>query len=204
MKKTLSILLLLVASLSAVTAQTEKGRWTVGASVGSLSYNSQPDSRSFSGSFSPSVGYFVANNLVVGTGLPVSFGSTLSKKVDYSASNNSIGLSPFVRYYFGATSLKPYVGLSYAYSRTRQRIDNDFSGNSQHATYKGFSSSISPTVGLAYFINRTVALNAGVSYVVSQYNNGTVFYISGVPVESATSRSNYLAFGIGFQLFFGK
>ncbi len=100
MKKSLCILLLMIASLLVATAQTEKGRWMVGADVGNLSYSSQYEYRSFSGNFLPSVGYFVANNLVAGAGVPVSFATGSSEVRDIRSKSTSIGLSPFVRYYY--------------------------------------------------------------------------------------------------------
>lgn len=203
MKNSLYTLLLLLMSLSLATAQTEKGRWTVGADVGNLSYSSQYGYRSFSGSLSPSAGYFAVNNLVAGAGLPVSFGTGSSNSRDYRYQTTVVGLSPFVRYYFGAASLKPYVGVSYAYSRTSQRTNSP--NPNQQSTYKGFSSNVSPNVGLAYFINRTVSLNAGLSYVKSWYNNGAPDYNNGgIRVESITTKSDYLSLNVGFQLFFGK
>ena len=203
MKKTVCTLLLIAVSLSIATAQTEKGRWTVGTEVGNLSYQNQNGYRSFSGSFSPAAGYFIANNLVVGTGVPVSFVTAKSKTGNIRSGNIAVGLSPFVRYYFGNTSLRPYAGVSYAYSRTSQRTESP--NPSQQNAYEGFSSSIAPTVGLAYFINRTVALNAGLSYVRNWYNNGFPNYSNaGIPTESSTYKSDYVMLNVGFQLFLGK
>ncbi|MFD2569770.1 outer membrane beta-barrel protein [Spirosoma soli] len=199
MKRLLLIMSLLITSISAVTAQTEKGRWTVGVSVGNFQYSSQNNYHSFSGSLSPSAGYFFAKNLVVGTGLPLSLST--NKYQSIKASNSGIGLSPFVRYYFGDAKLKPYVGLSYAYSKTWQRN----TGGGQDYKGEGYTSSLSPSVGLAYFINNNVALNAGLGYVHSRFKSASGYFdVTGQPIDSPASTSNYFSLGIGFQIFFGK
>lgn len=185
--------MLLIAAVA--TAQTEKGRWTVGAQVGNVLYNSQYGYRSFSGSIAPSAGYFVADNLAIGAGLPLSYSTSRSTDRSYRSWNTGIGLSPFVRYYFGKATLRPYGAIGYSYSRSWQHTESP----NETINYRGFSSSLSPTVGVAYFINRTVAMDAGISYVSNWYNNG---FDDSQP--STTSRSNYLALNIGFQLFFGK
>jgi outer membrane protein W len=199
MKKiSLWLVLLLFSSLTTM-AQTEKGRWTVGAQVGNFQYSAQNEYYSFSGSLSPAVGYFFANNLVVGAGVPLSLAT--NKYDSNHSTSTSIGLSPYVRYYFGNANLKPYAGLSYSYARTHQRIKT---GNRDNDV-NGFTSNFSPVVGLAYFLNHTVALNIGLSYVWQRYNSGNQNYdVNGNPVDMQTATSKYATLNIGFDLFFGK
>ena len=188
-----------LVSVSVATAQTEKGRWTVGASVGNFQYSSQNQYRSFSGSISALAGYFVANSLVIGTGLPMSLSTTNYPGYKYVLTG--VGLSPFVRYYLGSKVVRPYVGLTYSYTHNRQHIDNPI----QNSTATGYTSSVLPTVGVAWFINRTAALNAGLSYVYQRSKNASSAYdAAGNPIEIPVSTSKYLSLGIGFQLFFGK
>ncbi len=203
MKTIVFTLALVLSGFLVVMAQTEKGRWTVGAQVGNFQYSTQNGYNSFSGSLSPSAGYFLANNLLIGAGVPLSLTTNKfsNPSGDVLYKSTEIGLSPYVRYYVGSGKLKPYVGVSYAYSMTRQRTDMDY----QTLKTSGFTSSVIPTVGIAYFINRSVALNAGLNYVWSRFGNGTQAYdVSGNPIEKATYTSKYLSLGIGFQIFLGK
>ncbi len=196
-------LTLLLTGLSSVVAQTEKGRWMVGASVGNFSYSAQNGNKSFAGSISPSAGYFVANNLVVGTGIPLGLSTNnyYDPTGEIHASTINMGVSPYVFYYFGSSKLKPYVGVSYTYSKTEHRIRS----GSQTNTDNGYTSSVIPTVGVAYFINRTVALSAGLNYVWDRYKTAYAVYdVSGNPIETPVSTSKYLSLGIGFQIFLGK
>jgi outer membrane protein len=119
MKTTLiSLVFGLMIALEA-SAQTEKGRWTVGAQVGNFTYQKEElDYRNISGSLTPSAGCFINNGLVIGTGIPFSFSSTKFGQLFGNYDNlrqvgTSIGLSPFLRYYVGSAKLKPFVGIAY-------------------------------------------------------------------------------------------
>lgn len=204
MRTSLYTLLLVTASLSLAAAQTEKGRWTVGTQVGSLTYLDQGTShyKSFSASLTPLAGYFIANGLLLGTGVPLSFSRQTSSGLTNKYTTSGIGLSPFVRYYFGPSVLKPYVGLSYSYVRNNSNYKTqlgDVSG-------KGYSSSLTPTVGITYFLNRNVALNAGLNYTILTSETPYVYFSSQPTATIINSKSDYksLSLSIGFQLFFGK
>lgn len=203
MKTIVLTITLFVTTIAMSWAQTEKGRWTVGAQVGNFQYSTQNGYTSFSGNLSPSAGYFVANNLLVGTGVPLSLTTNNYANPNGAVSDRStgIGLSPYVRYYIGSNKLKPYVGVSYAYSSTRRRTDMGY----QTLKASGFTSTVSPTIGAAYFINRSVAINAGLNYIWTRFNNGTTVYdVNGNPIGDITSTSKYLSLNIGFQIFLGK
>ena len=63
---------------------------------------------------------FCSENLLIGTGIPFSINyASVGQSGSYfqgdDALNTSLGLSPFIRYYFGENCLKPYLGGSYSY-----------------------------------------------------------------------------------------
>lgn len=205
MQKSLFTLLMLVLGASATLAQTEKGRWTVGAQVGNFSYaSSGPDafrSHSFSASLSPSAGYFVARNLVVGVAVPVSYfnyRSSFSQPNTPGTTINStqVGLSPFVRLYFGDSKLRPFVDATAGvtrlwYTTTNLNTIDRSESTSNQLNYSG-------SVGLAYFINNTVSLDAALGYQRGGRLNGTGI-LSGDQPESGS-----LGLNIGFRLFLGR
>lgn len=197
MRKSIAILFILIMGGTLAQAQTEKGRWTVGAQVGSLSYSSSGEpykTRNFSLSLSPSVGYFVAKNLAVGTSLPVSYltyGSTLQGSSARSKLNaTSLGLGPFIRYYIGSAKLRPFANASYTYSYFWQNSTDASMGqeSKSHFNY----SSYTVGVGAAYFINNTVSLDASLNYGDTLDKNR----------NSLSNGSTTL--NVGFRLFFGK
>lgn len=206
MKKALFTLTWL-AALTTAQAQTEKGRWLVGAQVGNFSYSDPNNQRRFSGDLLPSAGYFVANGLAVGAGIPVSlsiqqypyFDQTTASTVDAKQTSTSYGLAPFVRYYFGSAKLKPYLGLSYSYSRTNT---NQTTPGRTILKTEGHASVIAPTIGVAYFVSRNVALNVGIDYNIQKQKIRVTEPAARLGTFNSDDKS--LSLGIGFQLFFGS
>ncbi|WP_169921784.1 outer membrane beta-barrel protein [Spirosoma rigui] len=203
------IVILLSYSLS--SAQTERGRWQVGTQIGNLSYVNNgtrtAGSKQFSGSLLPSAGYFIAKNLVVGAGLPLSLSSSsvtdaysVSKAYESKSTIIGIGIAPFLRYYLGEAKLKPFLGLSYSYVLNKANYQS-YSGAKSS---EGYTSVITPNLGLAYFITRNIALSATLGYnIQSQSSYFLVSSLNGVDTGPAITTKS-LDFGIGFQLFFGK
>ncbi|UHG93466.1 outer membrane beta-barrel protein [Spirosoma oryzicola] len=191
--------------ISSAQAQTEKGRWMAGTQIGDFTYSGQYGQRNFSASLSPSAGYFVANGLLVGARVPLSYASVRYPEYNSNGTSpvpaksiaTSYGLGPFVRYYVGSAKVKPYIGLSYTYSLT-----NTKQTSSARETVKNSShySLIVPTLGVAYFVTRNVALNAGLNY-----NSYRSTYEADQPTPGTyTDTSKSFSLGIGFDLFFGQ
>lgn len=202
MKKLLFAIGLLLGQLNG-WAQTEKGRWNVGVSIGSFSYQSAETGHSFSGSLSPSVGRFIAPNLLLGVGVPLSLTSSKFTYPQNSINNRSvtIGLSPFVRYYLGASALKPYIGTAVGYSYSDYRNETALSVS----TNKGTILQVSPSVGLAYFINRTVSVDAQVSYNWASFKSkSTSSSGGGSTTDNPATTYKNASLSLGFNLFFGQ
>lgn len=207
MKKAVLLMVWLVMLTTLVKAQTEKGRWMVGAQVGDFQYSDQNRRKIFSGSLTPLVGYFVAKNFLVGTGIPLSLytGSYYGIRypdpniVRFDVTTTQYGVSPFVRYYIGAAKLKPYLGVAYTYSKSHSQttIPSALLQKSE-----GFSSAIVPALGVAYFLSRSVALNAGLNFSIQKNEDKILDPQSAA--STVTSDFKSVSLGIGFQLFFGK
>ena len=134
--------LLCLLNVLSATAQTERGNLLLGGN-GSVRFTDP-----FMVSLNPNVGYFLADQLAMGSAL---FVNALSSG---SFNNTSLGITPFVRYYFGQTNLRPFVLAQAGYSRI-------------WPGYRNFGSPISEGmgdlslgVGLTYFISRQVGLEA--------------------------------------------
>ena len=210
MKNTLITLLSLLWLAYGASAQTEKGRWTVGAQIGTFTYQDQFGVRAFSGNLTPSAGYFVADGLAIGTGIPFSFSSQNGTGVSiygYNASGTSIGLAPFVRYFIGKARLKPYLGLSYSYSRSNSKNTQHDAIGTTDSRAEGHSTAFIPTVGVAYFFTRNLALNAGLNYNVN-HQEGQVTYATTLPTTPSPSSYGYNSktgsLAIGLLIVVGK
>lgn len=203
MKKYLLTSLFLLVGCSFVWSQTEKGRWQIGSQIGNLRYQNEGQyaQKSFSGTITPTLGYFVAKNLLLGTGIPVSYSTSYLKSPDFKSYQLIYGLSPFVNYYFGKGPLKPYIGAAYSYSRTINYYRSFLNGESK-AT--GYSTTIAPHAGVAYFITRNIGLNVGLSYTIQHMEVG---FLDNIPANQQSFPpvdSKFFSMDFGFQLYFGR
>ncbi|MVM35286.1 outer membrane beta-barrel protein [Spirosoma sp. HMF4905] len=199
MKNVVCLVLLLLIQLS-VKAQTEKGRWNAGVSIGSFSYQKYDYGNTFSGSINPTVGYFVASNLLVGTGIPVSHTSQNYSAPGYiqNGKTTTIGVSPFARYYVGSSKLKPYIGLAYTFSHNNSHSENSTNTPSETNSNSN-ATTLTPSIGVAYFLNRNISLDAQLGY--NWYSSKTTF--NSVTGSTPTFRYTNVTLGIGFNIFFG-
>lgn len=209
MKSILFIGVLVLVGPLISKAQTQKGQWTVGTQIGSLSYKNQDNEKQVSASFNPSAGYFVINGLVVGTGLPFNIGSTnadaVSLDLEDKSNGSSIGLAPFIRYFLGKKKLKPYMGLAYSFSRSILKITHNQPGNTYQIDQKGKATALIPTVGLAYFISQNLGLTAEVNYNIVHEEYEATSIAGGQPgTSNSQSDQKSLLLTIGFQILLNK
>ncbi|GAB3920722.1 hypothetical protein [Larkinella terrae] len=99
-----------------VGSQARAGRFTVGASVvftGRTEEISHRSSGAQSLMAAPAVGFFVANNFLVGISVPITWinNSGVSKTTE-----TTLGFAPYVRAYLSNTRLRPYVGATFTYT----------------------------------------------------------------------------------------
>ena len=148
----------------------------------------QSSSRSFY--VSPSVGYFVRKNNLLGISVPVGVGisDNSSQNPSFADRNNywSVGISPYFQHYWTSTRLTPYtrVGATYYTFGGQQRIEN--------TKYVSVDAALS--VGLAYmagkrFIVETSLANASLAY--SSANGPETDYSSWDATLSAGLRGNF-------------
>lgn len=173
-------LLLLAAAALALPAQaqTERGAKLLGVSVGDLRYASYQYNgrRNLSAGVYPSVGWFVADRLAVGTGVVALYDRGRSVRpgpdfpVEYISSTFSFGAAPFVRYYLlNGSSHKLFGqagGEAIAYFDRTKRIEGT---RKTIDHYNGKSFGYHVDLGYNYFITPNVALEATVVYRRSSY-----------------------------------
>lgn len=192
MKKILAMgILVFVAYYS--QAQTAKGNMMIGGSFGfgSTSYEGAPNKYN-TFSFSPSFGYFVSDNLAVGSGLSFTHNST-SNGTNQST-DNSFGLSPFVRYYKFTSNEKfaffaqAIVGLTSYRNETGTSVT------------KGSRVSLNIAPGFSYFFTNHWAMDLSLSgfSIFGNNPNGNGNNSSTVQLDLSLSPS------IGLRYHFGK
>lgn len=147
--KPVFIAALLLVALTA-GAQRERGSIMVGAGLGRVGLFVQPYHNSTQSyiSFYPQAGYFIQDNLLVGTGLNFSYSSS-------SGHSGSFGVDPFLRRYFSGTTHKSsfFVEAQLGYSGERHWGNPD-----RTYKYRYFSASVGP--GFAWFLNPYVSFES--------------------------------------------
>lgn len=167
------------ALFGAVTmnAQTTKGSWVIEGKT-NLGFNSV-STKSKSGSseengpkvstfnITPSVGYFVADNLAIG----VDFGLiSVTSKEEISIfkkeeKQTQLNILPNVTYYFAtASNFRPYLGVGVGYGSVTSKLTETIGSltNEDKGTYGGFLWGVKG--GAVYLLNSTVGLNLGLGF----------------------------------------
>jgi outer membrane protein len=117
--------------------------------------------------FSPKIGLFIIDNLAIGVKIPIGFQFQKAKNNDKNSST-SIGISPFLKYYFGTSNIKPYLNGSVGFSSMTMR-DNPVTGPSDKSTVGVFSYELGGGFGI--FLNDKVSVDIGVGYNYTSYKD---------------------------------
>lgn len=235
------ILLFTVAAFfltPATNAQFVKGNWMAEGGIGNLSvsnntfeqtnvsgaridYNKTKD---FSIGIMPRMGYFVTNNLVVGTTFGINFSSTNVEELNASngvkvteTKRSSIHLDfmPFLRYYFGKTGTTRFYGqvgcgITTALSTKGEYKEFDNIGAVDYTSKlntpkKYFNFSGEALVGLNHFVSQNVAINAALGYrhisgkETTSYTN-TLGIPTTTPEVKHTIKGGTFSWNVGFTM----
>lgn len=190
------ILLLSLAIITSVQAQTDAGKFMLGGSsqfgfgFGSSKYKydgeSESGPKSTAINFSPSIGYFAINNLSVG--LRVELQYEKEKEGSDEMSSTMFVAAPFVRYYFGASKIKPFADVMAGFGSIKEKYESE--GYSEDGTNSIFI--LSGSFGVAFFLNDVVALDLMLGYVSTTTKNKDMDDIKYV--------SSNVSFAVGFSI----
>lgn len=170
MKKVFLSIALLSAVAFTTQAQTEKGKFIVGGSVGYETEKVKGGKASHEFNIIPSVGYFVSDNIAVGTGIgyATAKGSTPSPigKID------AFVVAPFGRHYTSLSdNFKFYGQLSVPMAfGTSKETDADLKVGDKTGSSTSIGVEVSP--GFAFFPTSKFAIEFGVKGI--SYNNNKV------------------------------
>jgi len=229
MKKTATGLCLLLVLTGLALPQNKKGTWFLGTSVGSAGYSfshseyiysstedtALNDSKYYSFSLYPTIGYYIQDNLVLGAYFSLGFyggktDSSYSINTNTSASKYtqlSVAAGPFVRYYFGQEGGKgrPYIH-AYVQASLYPIYSGDYISNPgtgyeyEYSNYKAFYAGFQ--VGYEHYLNPSIGLQYYVGYTLNSYSYKTKYdYPTGTDLTyDNKSYSHGFSFGVGLQL----
>lgn len=220
-------------------AQFTKGDMLVEGSLGSINVsntkseneqngtiNSKNENKGFSIAILPRAGFFVSNNLVIGTTLGIVFYNNKYKNINPLTGNKmgeakdnttTLDVIPFVRYYFPGKSATTRFygqvggGISLDLSRKYESKNYNNAGvvtNSFNYNYPKKFNTVSgeALVGLNHFIAQNVAVNAGLGYNYSRGTETTSFTQNfGGPTttsnpEKYTVKTGTFIWNVGFTM----
>jgi outer membrane protein len=186
------LIISLLASTISSFAQTEKGSWMIGGSLG-LTIGNNANYDDFKIYLKPQAGYFILKKLAIGTGIELSYENSIADYPTVPGSSykyhiSIVGFTPFARYYFGEKKLKPFIQAIYTYSYFSE-VNNPTGGI--ETSNSGYTANSTLGGGFAYFIAPNVSLDATLDYQVFRTSEALVF-------------NNQPAFKMGFQIFLPK
>ena len=198
MKKMMTLSVLVLIAFFA-KAQTEKGNWLAGGSLGFTSSTQKVSYETGSTTttvfqLTPNVGHFIANNLAAGINLNVSSThfSTSGDLGENSSTATYLTAGPFVRYYFNTS---PNVKLF---------LHGDASWGSEK--YSNGSDPGQPSIpisiydgkaGAAFFLSRNVALELTAGYQSMVEKDNSMGF-------TTNYRTGSFVAGFGFQIYLGS
>ncbi len=187
MKKLLLTLTAVSALSLAANAQTEKGKFLLGGTV-NYEGTSIKDSDAKDNKFgiAPQVGYFVADNIAVGTGIGYSWSET-ETEAGVKNTNNAFTLAPFGRMYSANQGPVKFFGqLSVPMAWGNHEIDGTKIGNT--ASY-----GVELAPGIAYFPTS----NIGIDFKVK----GLYFNSEKSEVDATNSSTTVNKYGLNADSF---
>lgn len=203
MKKLILSAAAMLALVLTSNAQTEKGTYIVGGQVNYSTEKSDAENAKATESFNviPNVGYFVSDDIAVGTGIGYSYSKTPG---DIAVKTQAFVVSPFGRYYVGNNSQFKFFGqlsVPMAFGKSESAIDGEDFQKDGSLTSIGVN--LSP--GFAFFptsrIGIEFALN-GVSFQSTTLKDGEDNTIEGGGSESFSIGTNFFAPRVGIQFHF--
>jgi outer membrane protein len=202
MKKTLVLIAALILGNLTIFAQTQKGEFLLGAGT-SLDFSflsSQVSTESYdsdkvknnSFEFTPRVGYFLANNFVVGVDFLIS--NTKEKEDGDEYKSNTFAIGPFTRLYFGKDKIKPFLHAGLGFGKNTDEYNASYAGYSDDKV-KANLTTYDFGVGVSFFLTPKVALEVGISY-----GNASLKYTNHYN-EDTTNKVKGIASSIGFSIY---
>lgn len=202
MKKLLLSLVVVSAMAFTTQAQTEKGKFIVGGNAAFDTNKSDADGAKSNTSFKivPSVGYFVGDNIAVGTGVGYSYDKQVGK-----LENQAFVVSPFGRYYANLSeSFKFFGQLSVPMEfGTAKAVDAEGKVGDKVGSTTNIGVALSP--GFAFFPTKRIGIEFGVnglSYNNSRLENADGDKIKGAGSDSFSLGANFFKPNLGIQFHF--
>jgi len=205
MKKLILSMALLGGVIFSSQAQTEQGKFIVGGNVSYSTSKTDAEGAKSSHNFSivPNVGYFVSDNIAVGTG--IGYLSNKADEASLTGKNEAFVVSPFGRYYVPIADKFKFFGqlsVPMAFGNTKE-TDEQLKVGDKTGSSTSIGVALAP--GFAYFPSSKIgiefALN-GVSYNHYSVEDSEGNDLKGYGSEDFSIGTNFFSPRIGIQFYF--
>lgn len=205
MKKLILSLTAVVAIALSANAQTEKGKWILGGTASYQSVKSDADGAKAAQDLSlvPNIGYFVADNFALGTGIGYNFSKIGTASA--TGQNEAVVVSPFGRYYVGLSDQFKFFGQAAVPLAFGTVKATDANGDSGAKTGSSTSVGVALSPGFAYFPTKKIGIEfafRGVSYNSYTVEDANDNKIKGAGSESFAIGTSFFTPQIGVQFHF--
>lgn len=191
-----------LAFFGVISAQTEKGSFIISGKTG-LGFTSNTVKYKYEGqttdgpktstfNISPSIGYFLANNLVLG--IAFDYKSTTTKQniemldpsttggftTQYTKTTQTIlSVVPNATYFFSQGKLRPYLGAGLGLASAKNK--SNFTSDDAYSNTESKNTGLVWTAngGLMFLISRTIGLDLGLGYANYSFKENDVKTSSG-------------------------
>jgi hypothetical protein len=205
MKKVILSIAVLSGLALGASAQTEKGKVILGGAASYESVKSDADGAKASENLSivPNVGFFVANNVAIGTGIGYEYSKTAT--ANPFGFNEAFVVSPFGRYYQdlgGSFKFFGQLSVPLAFGSVKGVDANGETGDKV-----GSSNSIGVAVspGFAFFPTRKIGIEfalRGISYESYRVKDGNDNDLEGAGYDRFSVGTSFFTPQIGVQFHF--
>lgn len=166
MKKVLLTLTAIAGLTIAANAQTEQGKIMVGGQIGfETSKVKDTDHKDNSFSINPTVGYFISDNLAIGTGIGYNWSKSEGDK-NNSIKFDAFQVSPFVRKYSANGPVRFFAQLSVPMAWGTQTVET--SSIEKKNKFENYGVELAP--GLAYFPTSKIGIELKVRGLYYNYS----------------------------------
>jgi len=202
MKKLLFSIFAVAAMGVSTQAQTEKGTIMLGGNLAFESQKSDADNAKANTSFEivPNVGYFVADNMALGTGIGYSY----DKRVG-TFKNEAFVVSPFGRYYANVSDQFKFFGQLAVPMEFGSTHAVNAQGDEGAKLGKSTQIGVALSPGFAFFPSKKVgielALN-GLSYTNLRVKDADDRTVKGSGYDNVSFGTNFFAPKLGIQFHF--
>lgn len=205
MKKVILSIALLSGIAFTTQAQTEQGKFVVGGNISYNTLKTDAEGAKSSHEFSilPNLGYFVSDNISIGTG--IGYQTFKDSKKSLIGKQEAFVIAPFGRYYTPVAEKFKFFGqlsVPMAFGTTKA-IDEDLKVGDKNGNSTSIGVALSP--GFAYFptskIGIEFALN-GISYNNQSFEDADGDKIKGAGSDSFSIGTDFFAPKIGIQFYF--